>query len=153
MTTFRFEITTPERVVYRDEVVSVTLPTVEGEITVLAHHLPVVTVLKPGELVIRKDGHDTPFAVSGGFVEVRPDKLVVLADTAERFDEIDERRAEEARQRAEALRSQVAADDVEFARIASQLDRELVRLKVVRKYRHRGRTGIAQEGIRKNGQT
>jgi len=150
MATFRLEIATPERVVYSDTVTSVSMPTVDGEITVLANHMPIVTVLKAGELVIRRDGTDTPFAVSGGVIEVTGSKLRVLADSAERFDEIDERRADEARRRAEELKHQVA-DDEEFAMLSSKIERELARLKVVRKYRHRGHAGISQEGIRKDG--
>lgn len=147
---FQFEIITPERVVYRDEVTSVTIPTVEGEITVLANHLPIVTALKHGELVIRKADQATPYAVSGGFIEVQGKKLVVLADTAERFDEIDVARAEEARQKAETLKAEVAADDVEYANVAAKLERDLNRLRVVKKYRHRGHHEITHEAIRKD---
>ncbi len=148
MTTFRLEIATPERVVYRDEVTGVTLPTIEGEITVLAHHLPIVTVLQPGELVIRKEGAAEPYAVGGGFAEVQGNALIILADTAEHLTEIDEQRAEAARQRAAELQSK-AADDVEYATIASKLERDLNRLRIVRKYRHRAHQAITREGIRK----
>jgi F-type H+-transporting ATPase subunit epsilon len=149
MNTFRLEITTPERVVYSDEITSVTLPTVNGEITVLAHHVPIVTVLKPGELIIRKDHDAHPYAIGGGFAEVQGEKLLILADTAEHVTEIDEQRTEEARQRAEALQSKIAKDDVEYTRIAAELERDLNRLRIVRKYRHRGHIGITQEGVRK----
>ncbi|MBI4426588.1 MAG: ATP synthase F1 subunit epsilon [Candidatus Kerfeldbacteria bacterium] len=149
MKTFKLEITTPEHVVYRDEATSVTLPTVNGEITVLANHLPVVTVLTAGELVIRKDGTESPYAVSGGFAKVDGQKLSILADTAERFDEIDEQRAEEARQRVEQLRQSVAADDTQYAQLAGKIERELARLHVVRKHKHRGHVGITQEGVRR----
>lgn len=151
MPTFRLEIATPERIVFSDDVTSVSLPTLDGEITVLANHVPIVTVLKAGELVIRREGSATPFAVSGGFVEVSGNKLRILADSAERFDEIDEQRAEEARQRAEELKSKVA-DDEEFAGLSAKIERELARLHVVRKYRHRGHVGINQEGLRKDGE-
>lgn len=150
MKTFTLEITTPERVVYRDDVVSVTLPTMSGEITVLADHLPVVTVLKAGELVIRKDGTATPYAVSGGFMQVDGQKLSILADTAERFDEIDEQRAEEARKRAEQLKQSVATDDTQYAQLAGRIERELARLHVVRKHKHRGHHEITHEAIRKD---
>lgn len=146
---FLLTIVTPEREVYRDQVVSVTLPTISGEITVLANHLPVVTVLKAGELVIRKDGTATPYAVSGGFMQVDGQKLSILADTAERFDEIDEQRAEEARQRAEQLKQSVAADDTQYAQLAGRIERELARLHVVRKHKHRAHQGVAQEGTLK----
>ena len=148
MSTFHFEIATPERVVYSDDVESVTVPTVDGEITVLAHHLPLVTVLKAGELVIKKGSDTHPYAISGGFLEMNGTKLTVLADTTEHISEIDEQRAEEARKRAEELKTK-AADNVEYAKIAAQLERELNRLRIVRKYRHRGHAGITQEGIRK----
>ncbi|MER3399204.1 MAG: ATP synthase F1 subunit epsilon, partial [Chloroflexota bacterium] len=90
----RFEIITGERVVYAADVESVTLPGVEGELTVLPRHAPLLTMLKPGELVVRRGGEEVTMAVSGGFLEVMPDKVVVLADTAERAEEIDIARAE-----------------------------------------------------------
>jgi len=148
MTTFHFEIATPERVVYSDDVESVTVPTVDGEITVLAHHLPLVTVLKAGELVIRKGSDVHPYAIGGGFLEMDGTKLTVLADTTEHISEIDEKRAEEARHRAEELKGK-AANDIEYAKISAKLERDLNRLRIVRKYRHRGHIGITQEGIRK----
>ncbi len=149
MKTFHLEIATPERVVYSDEVESVTLPTVDGEITVLANHVPLVTVLKAGELVIRKGNDVHPYAIGGGFLETDGVKLIVLADTTEHVSEIDERRAEEARARAEQLKTSKAVDDVEFAKMSAKLERDLNRLRIVRKYRHRGHTGITQEGLRK----
>lgn len=148
MPTFHFEIATPERVVYSDDVESVTAPTVDGEITVLAHHLPLVTVLKSGELVIKKGNDVHPYAIGGGFLEMDGTKLTVLADTTEHISEIDEQRADEARKRAEELKGKVA-DDVEYAKISAKLERDLNRLRIVRKYRHRGHQGITQEGIRK----
>lgn len=145
MITFHFEIATPERVVYSDDVESVTVPTVDGEITVLAHHLPLVTVLKAGELLIKKGSDVHPYAIGGGFLEMDGTKLTVLADTTEHLSEIDEQRAEEARKRAEELKGK-AADDVEYAKISAKLERDLNRLRIVRKYRHRGHQGITQEG-------
>lgn len=149
MTTFHFEIATPERVVYSDDVESVTLPTLEGEITVLANHVPLVSVLKPGELVIRKGSDARPYAVGGGFVEVNAASMTVLADSTEHVEEIDEQRAEEGRKRAEELGRMKQRDTEEYATLAAKMEKELARLRVVRKYKHRGRTGITQEGIRK----
>ena len=143
-------ITTPERIVYQDTVDSVTLPTVDGEITVLPHHIPLVSVLKAGELVFRKGNEEHPYAIGGGFVEVDGKKLNVLADTAEHVEEIDEQKAEEARQRAEALKHEKRDDAEEYAAISAKLERDLVRLKVARKYRHRGHQGITHEAIRKD---
>src|SRR5437763_15330671 len=95
------EIVTPERIVFREEGVdSVTLPGIEGELTVLPRHAPLMTALQPGGLRFRKAGEEHDVALSGGFLEVRNDRVTVLATTAERADEIDAARAEEARRRA-----------------------------------------------------
>jgi len=97
------QIITPERVVFSvGGVESVTLPGAEGELTVLPSHAPLMTALKPGPVVVRRGGEDMDVALSGGFLEVRDDRVVVLADAAERSDEIDAARAEAARERARA---------------------------------------------------
>jgi F-type H+-transporting ATPase subunit epsilon len=142
-------ITTPERVVYQDIVESVTLPTLDGEITILPNHVPLVSVLKAGELLIRKGGDAQPYAIGGGFIEVDGKKLTILADTAEHVAEIDEQKAEEARHRAEKLKAEKRVDTEEYASLAAKLDRDLARLKVVRKYKHRGHHEITHEAIRK----
>lgn len=146
---FELIIATPERQVYKDQVESVSLPTVTGAITVLAHHMPVSTILKPGELIIRKPGSAEPYAVSGGFIEVQPTKVVVLADTAEHVTEIDEQRAQEAMERAKQMQQEANREAVDYNQVMAKLERDLNRLHIVRKYRHRGHTGITQEGIRK----
>lgn len=131
-----FEITTPEKNVYRDEVESVSLPTAMGQITVLANHIPLVASIEPGELIIRKDGQEVLMAISGGMLEVKGDNhIVVLADTAEHAEEIDETRAEEARKKAEGLLKEKMVDATEYATVAAKLQRELARLKVARKHR------------------
>ncbi len=140
MRSFRFRLATPERVLYEHDIVGVTLPTAEGEITVLAGHEPLVAVLKPGEMVVRDGKAETPLAVAGGFIEVGPDGVHVLADAAERVEEIDIAKAEEARKLAEERRAQ-AADDVEFSALAGRIEHELARLRVARKYGHRGHHG------------
>jgi F-type H+-transporting ATPase subunit epsilon len=130
-----FKIATPERVDYRKDVDSITLPTREGEITVLPGHIPLISVLKPGEICVR-DGKEEEFlAVSGGFIEVLSTKVVVLADTAERSDEIDIKRAEEAVKRAQELKETRNVDAREFAMLASRIEKELARVKVGRKRR------------------
>lgn len=131
------KILTPEREVFRDEIDQVTLPTQDGEITVLPHHVPLVSILKPGELLIRRGGEVVPLAVSGGIIEVEGLSVMVLADTAERVEEIIEERAEEGRRRAEELLHEKRVDVEEYARIAAKMEKELARLKVIRKYRHR----------------
>lgn len=138
----KFEITTPERIVFSDEVDEVILPTMNGEIGVLPHHIPLVSLLVPGEVRIKKGSETIYMAVSGGFIQVRPDKVVVLADSADREEEIDEQKAEEARQRAKKLLSETRADDAEFAAISALLEKELARLKVARRRRREPRMGM-----------
>ena len=132
---FKFEITTPERTVYSDTVDEVILPTLNGEIGILPNHIPLVSVIKPGEIRIKKGSEESSFAVSGGFIEVQPNKVIVLADTAERAEEIDEARAEEARRRAEDMAKEKRVDAREFAAISAKIEKELSRLKVVRRRR------------------
>ena len=134
MAKLRLEIVTAERTVYSDDVDVVVAPGADGELGILPRHAALLTLLQPGELRIKKDGEEIPMAISGGFLEVRPDKVIVLADTAERADEIDESRAEAARQRAATLLTQkVAASDLAAA--AAELRRSQVRLKVARRRR------------------
>jgi len=132
-----FKITTPERQVFADEVEQVTMVTKDGEITVLPHHIPLVTLLKPGELRYKKNGEEHFLSISGGFAEVRPDNsIVILADTAEHATEIDLTRAEAARDRAHKLMREVRnKDDVEYTTLTAQLEKALTRLKVGNKYR------------------
>ena len=85
----RLEIITAERKVYDDDVELVVAPGSDGELGILSNHAPLMSTLQPGELVIRKEGEDTYLAVSGGFIEVLDDKVTVLADAAEKSDEID----------------------------------------------------------------
>lgn len=134
MAKIRLEIITAERVVYADEVDAVVAPGVEGELGILPRHAPLLTLLQVGELRVRKGSDETYIAISGGFMEVRSDKVVVLAETAERAEEIDMERTEAARQRAQALLAQgpPAAD---AAQAASALRRSLLRLKVARRRR------------------
>lgn len=123
------EIVTAERVVLTDEVDQINAPTKDGRVGILPKHEALLTVLDVGELTIIKGGEVTPFAVSGGFMEVLPDRVTILADTAERADEIDEARAEEARKRAEQIIAQRQTDQ-DMLRAEAELRRALVRLKV-----------------------
>ena len=142
MSKIKLKIATPERVVLEDEIDQITLPTLNGEITVLPNHLPIVTSLKPGEILAKKEGNDLPLATSGGFVEFAENELTILADTAERVEEIDEARAEEGRSRAaRLLEQQQGKSELDFASVAAKLEKELVRLKVSQKYRHLKRSG------------
>lgn len=141
---FKLTIVTPERVILSEEVDQVTIPTEDGEITVLPHHIPLVGLLKAGELIIKKGGAVIPLAVSGGMLQVRADGMTILADTAERVEEIIEERAEEARKSAEKLLEEKRFAAEEYATIAAKMEKELARLKVVRKWRHKGHgAGVA----------
>lgn len=130
---FHLEIITPTRVVFRDEATSLSAPGVEGGFQVLYNHAPFLTALQPGELKVKdKDGNDTLFAASGGFVEVNANRVVVLADAVEKASEIDLPRAEAARARAEE-RLLRRDPDLDVERAQAALARALNRLRVARK--------------------
>lgn len=136
-TTLQFTIITPERVVFRAPVSSVSLNTELGEITVLPHHMPVVGIVKPGEVRITEGEVEHHLATAGGYVQVREgNEVVLLADAAERADEIDVTRAEAARTRAqELIANRQFANDIEFAALQAALERSLVRIRVARRRR------------------
>ena len=136
MSTIRLEITTAERQVFADDVSSIIVPGIEGELGILPHHAPLMTMIMPGEMAVRKGAEDTFLAVTGGFLEVRPDKVIVLADACERCEEIDLSRAEDARRRAqERLASK--GPDIDQSRAEAALARSLVRIKVAERMRKR----------------
>ena len=145
MSKISFELTTPERTVLAETVDQITLPTKEGEITILPNHIPLVAMLVPGMVTLVTAKQESYLAVSGGFIEVQPgSRVVVLADTAERADELDEKKIEEARARAQAMLTEKRqVDDVAFADAAVGLERELARLKVARK-KYRGNRAMPQ---------
>lgn len=123
------EIVTAERVVLSDEVDQINAPTRDGRVGILPRHEPLMTILQPGELDIIKNGERTPFAVSGGFMEVLGSRVTILADTVERADEIDEDRAQRARTLAEE-RMKGAQTERDMAMAELKLRKELVRLRV-----------------------
>jgi F-type H+-transporting ATPase subunit epsilon len=134
--TFKLELVTAERLVYSEDVSMVIAWGTEGQLSILPHHAPLITMLQPGELIIRKDDEESYLAVSGGFLEVRPDKVVILADACERADEIDIARAEEARRRAGELIEEPTTDS-DTAAAEAALRRSLVRLRVAERSRRR----------------
>lgn len=138
---FHFDITTPERRVFSDTLISLTVPTTEGEITILPGHIPLVSPIAPGVItLIKKDGTKDVMAVSGGFIHVRIGNVVILADTAERAEEIDEARLAKARADAEEAKKRGTSEDREqFADIVARLARELARTKALHKWRNIGR--------------
>jgi len=146
MKEIRLKIVTPEKVLLSDTVKQVSVSTTMGQITVLPNHLPLVAQLKPGEIIVKNNGdNESLMAVSGGFVEVLPDQVVILADTAERAEDIDEAKAEEARKKAQELLDSHGADAEQFAYLTSKIEKELARLRIAKKYKKRGhRTSLNQ---------
>lgn len=131
------EIVTPERLAYSDTVDAVNLPGIEGELGVLPHHAPLVSMLGVGELRIRKGGAEESFAIVGGFLQVRPDKVVVMAETADMASEIDLAKAQEARRDAErVLEGAARTDMVDLAAARAALQQALLRIRVAER-RHR----------------
>lgn len=145
MATIRLDIVTIERVVLSEQVNFVSAPGVDGDIGILPRHTPLITALREGELHYVKDGVEYDFAIGGGFAEVRPDHVIVLADSAERADEIDEQRAEAARQRALRALQETPRSDADFVRLEHALRRAETRLKVARRRRGATRVGGPDE--------
>ncbi len=137
MATITLEIVTAERLVLSEEVDVVVAPGAEGELAVLPHHAPLLTTLKPGELRFRQQGREGSLVLTGGFLEVMGEKVTVLADAAERAEEIDEERANEAIRRAQE-RLEHRDSDVDLERTVQALQRAQVRLRVARSRKSRG---------------
>jgi F-type H+-transporting ATPase subunit epsilon len=130
----RLELVTAERIVLQEDVDMVIAPAADGQVGILPHHAPFLTTLRPGELRVRRGGTEQELVVTGGFMEVLNDKVTILADSAERIEEIDIARAEEARRRAaEALANRQAGVDSATAELAMR--RAVVRLSVARRRR------------------
>ncbi|MBI2120335.1 MAG: ATP synthase F1 subunit epsilon [Parcubacteria group bacterium] len=136
MTQFNLEIITQEQTLLKAEVESLYVSTIDGDITVLARHTPYVSVLKPGEIIIKKDGKEESFACTGGILEITPEKTVILADSAVRSDEIDEEEAQKAKEAAEKLMAG-KLESRESAETLAALERALLHLNIAQKRRHR----------------
>ena len=146
MATLHLEIVTIEQKVFDDHVNMVIAPGSQGMLGILPRHAPLLTSLNFGELQIKRDGQeDEFFAISGGFLEVTPNHVVVLADAAEQADEIDLERAEAARKRAEELLSQHQADTIDFSHAQFALRRSVTRLKVARRRQRGGGYGTQSQ--------
>jgi F-type H+-transporting ATPase subunit epsilon len=134
----QLDIVTPERLAYSDQVDQVVCPGIQGELGILPHHAPLLTTLGFGELRIRKNGDEESFAIAGGFLQVLPERVVVMAETAELGSEIDLARAEHARE--EALRAlegpELEPEDLARARV--RLQKALLRIRVAEQRRHEG---------------
>ncbi len=137
MPTMRLEIITAERVVFADDVDLVQVPGIDGELGILPHHAPLMTMIQPGELMISKDGEAQYLAISGGFLEVMANRVNILADAAEHAGEIDEERAQAAIARAQELITGRDAE-LDLEQAMGQLRRAQIRLDVVRRRRSAG---------------
>jgi F-type H+-transporting ATPase subunit epsilon len=132
----QLDIVTPEKLAYSDEVDAVTLPGSEGELGVLPHHAPLISTLGAGELVLRKGGAEESFAIVGGFLQVLPDKVVVMAETADMASEIDLERAQAARREAEQALEGGFVEGADLSAARAQLQAALIRIRVAER-RHR----------------
>jgi len=133
MATLKLEIVTPEAKVYSEDVDMVTFPGIEGEMGIFPMHVPLMTQLAAGEISVRKGGQEFFLAVGDGFVEITAERVSILTDMAIKAENIDEAKAEEARQRAEARLAE-RLDDEEVATVKATLDHSLAQLKVKRRH-------------------
>ena len=141
------EIITAERVAFKGDVDMVVAPGIDGQLGILPHHAPLMTALSIGELVLHMAGQeDTVMAIGGGFMEVGPQHVTILADSAERAEEIDEARADAARQRAQTTMAQARAEQEDFIKAETALRRSVLRLKVAKR-KHGSRTKSGPPGI------
>ncbi len=134
--TLQLQIITPDKTVYSEQVELVTLPGVEGQMGIYPQHVPLMTQMVPGEIIVRKDGREQFLAVGEGLVEVTGDHVAILTDMAVAAEHIDEAKAEEARLRAEARLREKLSDE-EVASINSAMARSLAQLHVKRRHHER----------------
>ena len=132
--TVKLQIVTPAGTVYSDDVELVTLPGVAGQMGIYPHHVPLITQMVPGEMIVRKDGHDLFIATGEGLIEVTARRVAILTDLAVPADRIDEAKAEEARQRAQ-VRLREKLSDEQVASVNASLARSLALLRVKRRRR------------------
>lgn len=136
----QLKIITPEKLILEEEVDSVTIPTTEGEITILSDHVPLITRMSSGDIVAISDEQNIPFAVVGGFVEVKKEaghtSCIILADFAETIAELTEDKVMEAKAKAEELKKQMENKEiVDFEHFATELERSLTRVKIADKWK------------------
>jgi len=132
----RLEITTPDREMFSGEADSISLPTPDGEITILPHHIPLISIVVPGSVLIRRGREEQLFAVSRGVVEVDGKTIHMMVDTADRAEELHEEAVEKAKAGAQKLMRERRDDREGFAEATAVLERELAKLRVVRRQRH-----------------
>ena len=136
--TLHLEIVTPERMAYSDDVDMVLVPGIAGEMGILPHHTPLVSLLGLGELKIRKGGQEESFAIAGGFLQVRPDKVVVMAETASLASEIDLEKAQEARREAQRALESGFHEGADLASARAAMQQALLHIRVAERHRREG---------------
>jgi len=136
MSILSLEIITPEKVVYRDEVNEVVVPTASGEIAILPNHINLLTQINPGELIIKKRSSNQSLAITGGFLEVNNNKVSIVANYAVKADDIEVARAQEAKKRAEKIMSEKATDN-ELKIAQGELIKSILELKIATKHKRR----------------
>jgi len=137
MATLKLDVVTAEEAIFSDDVDMVVAPGVGGRLGILPHHAPLMTMLQPGELTIKKGNSEQSLVIGGGFLEVRPDRVIVLADAAERAEEIDIKRAEEAKERARQRLKERRIGSIDEARAEAALRRAMMRITVAEKTKRR----------------
>ena len=147
MANLKVDIVTAERVIYAEEGVDrVIVPGIVGELGVLPRHAPLLTMIQPGVLCIVKGNDEIEMAITGGFIEVRENRITILADAAELAEEIDVVRAEEARRRAQRLLEE-RVTEIDLSRVEAELARALARLKVAERRRRRAGVRPGPPGV------
>ncbi len=132
----KIKLITPSRTILEEEAEIITANTIDGRIGIMANHTPIVSILKPGELLVQNEGKQNPLAVAGGVIEMFDNTLIILADTAERADEIDLERAQQAAKKlAEELKSKENLDINTYNALSYQLLRNQTRIDVYKKWR------------------
>lgn len=132
----KLSLVTPERKTFDGDIDQVTIPTIEGNITILPNHMSLVTSIKPGELIVKQGSKETNIASGFGFAQITGQQVSILTDLAEEAENISEKEAEEARRRAEeTLKSKERLSGEEYAVVAAALEKSLVRLRVKRRHR------------------
>jgi len=140
--TIELKIVTPEKVLLKEEVTSVSFPTTEGEITILPGHIPIIAAIKPGEVRLSKEGKEQYFSITKGVIEVDGQSITLLTDAAEHAEEINEKRAEEARAKAKELMAQERQDEEGYAEAVAQLERAMSRIKIAKRLKARGKSTL-----------
>jgi F-type H+-transporting ATPase subunit epsilon len=133
--TMKLKVVTPERVILEGDVESVSAMTLDGQVTVLPHHIALISVLKPGEITVHQGKEVRPIVVSGGFMEVSANQVTILADTAEHVHELDLERAQKAVELARSLLREKTFDLPEYETLKTNLDKHQVRVSAFTKWR------------------